>query len=341
VTRFPYELSLLGAAIVAGALSLFPALTRFRWPLRWGGVVLALCAAVFFAGQNFHSLDDFLPNDLPALKTALEVALWFVGALIGTSILKFALRRWVFPKAGQPRARKLFVDLMVGLVYLVAGIGILNALFGPPLSGLLATSGIVAVVAGLALQSTLADLFSGLALNVERPFRAGDWINVNGSAEGQILEINWRATRLKTRAGDLVVVPNSVLAKSVVTNHYWPSRTHLVAIGVTFGHEVDPDVAADILLQAGRGLPLSLADPAPSVFLLSCGALGIVYELDLYVADYVDGPQVTSAALRQIWHEAKKRGVTLAIPSQEILLDRAVEPSGSTSPGRARSRRSA
>jgi hypothetical protein len=83
-----------------------------------------------------------------------------------------------------------------------------------PIEGLLATSGIVALVLGLALQSTLADLFSGIALDIEDPFGAGDRITVDGGNEGQVIEINWRATRIRNRSGDTTVIPNSQIAKS-------------------------------------------------------------------------------------------------------------------------------
>jgi hypothetical protein len=68
-------------------------------------------------------------------------------------------------------------------------------------------------------QTTLADVFSDLAINIEHPFAAGDWITMNDNVEGQIIEIDWRATRIRTFANDMVVIPNSVIAKAIVTNH--------------------------------------------------------------------------------------------------------------------------
>jgi small-conductance mechanosensitive channel len=326
VSRVVYELSFLAAAILLGALSFLPALARFRPHLRWSGLLLLVCAGMLLGGEGFAALDRALPGEPPALRTALRVAFWVAGALFGTALLRSVLRHWISPKSSQPRARKLFADLLVGLVYLVAGVGILDAVFGPSLTGLLATSGVVAIVVGLALQNTLADLFSGLALSIERPFRAGDWIVMQGAPEGQILEINWRATRLRTRAGDLLVVPNSVLAKSVVTNHDRLLRTHAVGVGVTFGHDIDPDLATELLIAAGRKLPLALSHPAPSASLLSCGPLGIAYELDFYVANYADAPEAANQALRAIWREARQRDVAFAAPREEILLERQSEP---------------
>jgi small-conductance mechanosensitive channel len=106
-----------------------------------------------------------------------------------------------------------------GLAYVIAFVGIMDTVLKQPISTVLATSGVLAIVLGLALQNTLADVFAGLAINVERPFGAGDWITVNTLAEGQVIEINWRATRIKTTANDIIVMPNSVIAKAVLTNH--------------------------------------------------------------------------------------------------------------------------
>jgi small-conductance mechanosensitive channel len=130
--------------------------------------------------------------------------------------------------------------------------------------------------------------------------------------EGEIIEGNWRATWLRTRAGDLVVVPNGVLAKSVVTKRYWPSRVHAANAIVTFGHDVDPEHATHVLLEAAQDQSLDLADPTPSVSMLSWGPLGISYSLDFYVADYADAPGIMNKVLRAIWRAAKKKGLPFA-----------------------------
>jgi len=316
----PYDLVFFVAvAALAGFLSLVPSFTRFRWQLRWSGLLFVFCALVRLANADAGLLARIPPADAHALQIVLGVALWFGVALLGSAFLKFAMRRWVFPDETQPHTRKLFADLAAGLLYLIAGVGILDAIFGAPLSGLLATSGIVAVVVGLALQSTLADLFSGVALNIERPARAGDWVSVAGGATGQILEINWRATRLKTLAGDLIVLPNSVIAKSVITNHSWSSQTNLAIVTVTFPHENDPDLCREALLTAARSLDIALKTPEPSVSLVSSVPLGITYELCFYVADYLETPKATSDALGAIWRQARQRKLAFAAPLQEVV----------------------
>jgi small-conductance mechanosensitive channel len=129
----------------------------------------------------------------------LRIAWWILSAWLIKSLLALILRRTFFPNDYRPHARRLFADLATGLVYVVAFVGIMDTVLKQPISALLATSGVLAIVQGLALQNTLADVFSGLAINIERPFGAGDWITLNDGVEGQIFEINWRATRERCR----------------------------------------------------------------------------------------------------------------------------------------------
>ena len=88
----------------------------------------------------------------------------------------------------------------------------------------MATTAVGAVVIGLALQDTLGNLFAGLAIQVEKPFRVGDWVTIGGQ-DGMVSEITWRATKMRTKAGNFVVVPNSVLARDTITNYCEPTRS--------------------------------------------------------------------------------------------------------------------
>jgi hypothetical protein len=96
-----------------------------------------------------------------------------------------------------------------------------------PVQGLLATSGAIAIaiaiVLGLALQSTLSDVFSGIVLDMCRPYRPGDWISIEGGTDGRVIEMNWRAAQVLTAKRDLAIVPNSAIAKAKIVNASSPS----------------------------------------------------------------------------------------------------------------------
>ena len=149
-------------------------------------------------------------------------AAWFLVALI-RSVVVFEHRR---------HEGKLIQDLLSALIYLAATFTIVAYVFDFPVQGLLVTSGAIAIVLGLALQSTLNDVFSGLVLSLSRPYRPGDWINIEGGTEGHVIEMNWRATHVLTSRRDLAIVPNSTIAKSKILNANFPSNVHGITIAV-------------------------------------------------------------------------------------------------------------
>ena len=87
---------------------------------------------------------------------------------------------------------------------------------------LLTTSAVSAVVIGFALQDTLGNAFAGLAIQSEKPFNVGHWIRV-GDFEGRVAEVTWRATKLRTKSGNFVILPNNIVSKEAITNYSEPA----------------------------------------------------------------------------------------------------------------------
>ena len=154
---------------------------------------------------------------------------WWPAFLVSVAVHRFVWQP-LERRSGQsiPTILKLFVAVTI---YLLAIIGIVGFVFDQKLTGILATSGIIAMIIGLALQINISNIFSGIALNLERPFRIGDWIVVHGrrpfpeeSVIGRVVDINWRATRLETTANCIAIIPNSVIAEKTVTNFMKPDE---------------------------------------------------------------------------------------------------------------------
>ena len=166
----------------------------------------------------------------------------------------------------RSRETQILSDLVGAAIYLATALAVVDVVFAVPVGGLIATSGVIAVVIGLALQSTLSDVFSGIAIDIERPYRAGDFVSVEGGVEGRVREVNWRSTLIATVKGDLAVVPNSVMAKARLVNHSLPVPVRRTSVEV----RIDPRASCPIAagrrsrpaLQACR---LPLADPAPAI----------------------------------------------------------------------------
>jgi small-conductance mechanosensitive channel len=161
----------------------------------------------------------------PAVQIAsqvLEVAWWLLGARLGIMILDviFMRRSW--------HHERLFQELLGAVVFLAATVAAIAYVLHVPVGGLIATSGAMAIVIGLAVQSTLSDVFSGLVINTTEPYQPGDWISVDG-VEGKVVEMNWRATHILNAQGNTVVVPNNVAAKAKITNVSRPASLHGVS----------------------------------------------------------------------------------------------------------------
>src|ERR1700679_440686 len=202
------ETCLFAAAIVFLICAVTPRLRAYR-SLFLGGFVLMLSTALFRRRDNL--LGKYLFNgaagtiQLPA--ELFGIAWWILGAWLVRSLLTLILRRTLFPNDNQPHARRLFADLASGLVYVVAFVGIMDTVLKQPISTVLATSGVLAIVLGLALQNTLADVFSGIAFGIEAPFNVGDRISLGDKIEGTVVQMNWRSIRILTDGDDVAIVP--------------------------------------------------------------------------------------------------------------------------------------
>jgi small-conductance mechanosensitive channel len=179
---------------------------------------------------------------LDLVHAILKIAWWLWAAWFLVSVSRAALI-----VEHRPREGRLLQDLISGLLYLAAAFAIITYVFDLPIQGLLATSGVIAIILGLALQSTLGDVFSGIVLNFSRPYRPGDWVNIAGETSGRVIEMTWRATHILTAQRDLAIIPNSTIAKSKIVNVSSPSGIHGVTIAVQAAAGASPAAVEDLL----------------------------------------------------------------------------------------------
>lgn len=314
----------IGLLMASGALIIGGSLSRFRAyrSLLWGGAVLVFITALFpRAGNSFGQyLFAVAPTGLHLPVQLFGLAWWILGAWLVKSVLELVLLKTIFPHDNQPHARRLFADLASGFVYVVAFVGIMETVLKQPISGILATSGVLAIVLGLALQNTLADVFSGLAINIEHPFRAGDWITLTGGVEGEVMEINWRATRIRSAANDLVVVPNSVIAKIIVTNHRPLNNAHVATIDIEIDHRIPPERVIDTLQTAAAGVVGIASDTQPTAYACRFADTTVAYQLCFGVVQFTSLPEVQSAVITRITNALQAEGIPIGSPPMDVRV---------------------
>ena len=314
--------TLLCAALALGGSGLVPRLRTWRAPLFGAGLLAAITALSVLARSDAVPKYLFVTaTGAPRLPMELfGTAWWLLGAWLVNGLLDRILLRTLFPNDNEPHARRLFADLASVLVYIIALVGIMDTVFKQPFTAVLTTSGIVAIILGLALQNTLSDVFSGLAINIERSFRAGDWITLPEKVEGQIMEINWRAARVKTDSNDLIVIPNSVFAKAIVVNHRPLGEPHDFSVALTVSHLVPPAQVLATLQSAALECPGIAAGTTPKAFACGFHHAVVMYELIYSVDDFTRKPFVQSDLVVRVADACQKAGIVIGAPELNIRL---------------------
>ncbi|MFC5757915.1 mechanosensitive ion channel domain-containing protein [Rhizobium sp. GCM10022189] len=223
---------------------------------------------------------------------------------------------------GRPREARLIQDLLVAIVYLGVLLSVMAFVFGVPIGTILATSGVFAIILGLALQNTLGDVFSGIALTLGRPYTIGDWILLPDGTEGRVVASNWRSTYLLTGAKNQVVMPNSVLAKQGLTNVSKPDEAHQLVLGVRIVPTHAPAFVLSVMLDALSSCNSIIQEPPPSVSLIGIDAAAIEIQLFFSVTSLAHRSSARNEIIDLVYRHCIANGLALASPAgTQIVSD--------------------
>jgi small-conductance mechanosensitive channel/CRP-like cAMP-binding protein len=269
-----------------------------------------VCASIFFAIQTLLIValvgsplrPVYRPQDLPRefWLQILVCCWWGLAAreLIGLVALPTAIRKTAIEN-------KLLSDIIAASTYVCSALAMIGFVFGVPLQGLVATSGVIAIVLGLALQSTLADVFSGLSLSIEKPYRIGDEVLLEGGAEGEVIEVNWRSTHLRNGANDVVIVPNSAMAKIRIHNHSAGTKRYSESLTVSVDNRNEPELTLEVLKQAAMACPSVLENPTPSAQATEMKGDRINYTIYFSTGSIDSAGEARSQLITQLYKRAR------------------------------------
>jgi small-conductance mechanosensitive channel/CRP-like cAMP-binding protein len=299
----------LAVLLVAAAYLLLPRQERYR--ARQGAVLLALSLVCGAARL-------LLPAEAAVRRPLLFCGTFFLLASMGRSAVLLLVHLLLERRTARPSPR-IFRDLSTGLVYLLVALVAMRAIGVEP-GSILTTSALLTAVVGLALQDTLGNLVSGLALQMQRPFDVGDWIELDGAQAGQVTEVTWRATSIMTLDRVELILPNSVLAKAPIRNYSRPSkvsRRH-VSVGVTY--DAAPSEVRAALAAAAAGVPGVLVEPAPSARTRALGDSAILYEVLFFIDDFARAIDIEGEVTDRVYHALARRGYDIPFPTRSIIL---------------------
>jgi small-conductance mechanosensitive channel/CRP-like cAMP-binding protein len=259
----------------------------------------------------------------------LEILWWLAAAWLTSGFLR------AFVVLGRkPTEAKLVQDLLAALIYLAAMFAIVANVLDLPVKGLLATSGAFAIVIGLALQSSLGDVFSGIVLNLERPYHVGDWIILDGELQGTVIETNWRATHILTSNGDIAVIPNSIVARSKLINCSAPTKVHGATTRIRLESTLMPAAGCDLMREVLLGSTHILRTPQPTVTIKDVSADMIDFELGFSVADIGVVEEARSEVFDRAYRAAAAAGIRFASRLAPLNANAAPDATESATPAR-------
>ena len=299
-----------------------------RWLKRRAGVRLGVVYQLFCI-----SAAAFVPMAWLAQENLVDFFwLKLTGtalAMLGTLFLIALLNRFVWEfyfqeKRGTPIPK--FMTEVIGLcLFLAALLAVLTFIFDQRipglLPGLLTGSGILAVILGFAMRETLSNIISGFSLHFQKPFQTGDWL-VLERYQGEVIEINWLSTRLRTNDNIILDIPNSHMASSTITNLTFITRLHAMRLQVGIDYKAPPNRVKEALLRAALAAPGVLPKPAPKIFLNNFGDSSITYEIKFWFEDHAHYNDITDAIRTNIWYELQRRNIKIPFPIRTLQIER-------------------
>ena len=298
-------------------------------------VFFAFTLAAIFGGE---AIQDFIIRTIGKtfdfLPYFVSICAWLSAAILLNRVLNILFWNLIIRRIAKRAPPRLLIQISNFLVYALAVAGIVGVVFEESLTGLLATSGVVGLVMGFALRSIILDLFSGLSINLERPFVIGDFvqIHIRGAPMvfGIIDEVNWRTTRVKTLENTLEIIPNSVLGSSVITNMTCTGPLVRYHMTIGFDISIDPERVVRLinagLREASRQKRGPTAFPLPKVKLSSYEQGNNQYKIKYYVDTSKSSPGAArQAVLYFVFQHVQKAGLKPAY-DKKVFYEAPVAP---------------
>ncbi|MGH2393379.1 MAG: cyclic nucleotide-binding domain-containing protein, partial [Candidatus Limnocylindria bacterium] len=249
----------------------------------------------------------------------VSIMMLVVGMLALLLIVSMLLVDFLIVRQFKFEIPNILRDVTIMALFFVGVMMILIYQTDLDVAGLFTTSAVLSIIIGLALQDTLGNVFSGLALQTERSFKVGDWV-LFGEMEGMITDISWRATILRTRANSLVIIPNSLISKEVVVNYSAPTVVHAsyAEIGVDYRHT--PAAVMRAIEEAADQTPSILKMPRVDVRTWVLGENAITYRVKYWINDFPAKNRIKNAFMTRVWYAFSRHGIEIPFPIRNVYM---------------------
>lgn len=312
-----FLLSLLSATIFYGLLSLLQRFLRKLSVIRKIGIPLNLMF-LFIGVETF--LWIYLKMIHYYVEQSVKGLMIFFIVYVGIRLLDLLVMDFLVVLKKKTPVPVVLRDIGRWILSLVALVIVLKWVFPNVNLNIFAVSSIVVgYIVGNATQDTLGNLIAGVALNTERPFEIGHWVTIAGQT-GIVVDMTWRATRLRTMGNDYVVIPNASIAKESIVNYSAPTRLHARVISVGVPYSCPPTMVKDVVRRALSEVDGIVKEPGPVIRLVQYADFSINYDIKFFIEDFSKYPDIQSQAMSLIWYHFNRAGIVIPFPIRDVNL---------------------
>lgn len=282
--------------------------------------ILWCIATGLYAGLLFSDLAE---KHITYISKVIHVIIIFSITIAVANLAGRIFRNYVQSSNLPIPTTGLAFAILKGTIIAV-GILIILSVLGISITPLITALGVGGLAVALALQDTLANLFAGIHILVERSIRVGDFIRLETGQEGFVDDITWRTTRIRMLPNNMVVIPNSKLSQSIVTNYYLPEKRMATTIPVNVSYSSNPERIEQILLdeanKAINTIPGLLAEPAPTVRFTGFGESSLDFVLVCQVNEFTDQFPVQNQLRKNIFKRFMDEGIEIPFPQRTVYI---------------------
>src|SRR5437764_3573577 len=312
------------AIVFIGTFFVAVAIGRFlkrRAGVRLGLFFRLFCLTLaFYAAIAVYGVHASLRNHVGAAVILLSTA--FAVALVNRYVWDL-----YFEKKRETPIPHFLREIVGGIIFLVVLLFVLSYGYHAQaqLNGLLAGSGVVAIIVGFAGQNLFAGVIGGISIQINRPYKVGDWLQV-GERFAEVMEINWRSTRLRTNDAIYLDIPNNEMVSKPIINLHYPTEVHSMRIRVGVEYKNPPNRVKDALFRAASTADGVLAEPKIRVFLVDFAESAVIYEIKYSMGNHSRINEINDAVRTNIWYELKRQGITIPFPMRRVHIERRAAP---------------
>lgn len=174
---------------------------------------------------------------------------------------------------------------------------------------------------GFATQDLFGGIIAGIALQISKPYKVGDWLHIQ-ERYAEVMEINWRSTRLRTNDGIYLDIPNYQIARNTIINLHYPTEIHSMRLRVGADYDVPPNRVKDALYRAATNAEGVVPEPPVKVFVMDFADSAVIYEIKFSMGNHRAYNDVCDAIRTNIWYEFKRQQISIPFPIRTLHLQR-------------------